>query len=343
MRKASLLAILILAFGTMTTLTIRPAEASVSDYDWLGQVHYYDPYWVSPSPITVFIENSNAKLMVEVHNDLFPSAPLNVSAVKVWLDWNQNYSSTEASVTTPLVIQPGLYRTFTISFTVPPTSTASNLVKHSYTVYIEQANATTGPKQITLHSSQHVTDAFVVYSTIQQDAQNLYDELYLINPTSGSWTFQSDEAGRLWSSGTLEYQLGERNHKVGNFSNARTYYETALQNLYEALSTETSYQTNLENLDILDKQAQIALAQADAEYKEAQVKYQEAIANATMKQADAAMIQANASMRQADAEFAIAEAMKMQANAWVVFGIGFVVFGLAAVVWAYRRPIGPPS
>lgn len=354
MRKTSLLAILILALGAVTsTLTIRPAEAFVSDSDWLGQVHYYDPYW-NTNLVTVFPENSTARLMVEVYNHL--SDPLNVSAVKVWLDWNQNYSSYEGgvSVDTPLVIQPGAYHTFSIAFTVPSTSIASNLVKHSYIIYVEEVNATTGPKQVSIHALHYLPDVFIVYSTIQKEAQKLYDELYLLNPTSISWTFQSKQAERLWNNGTLEYQFGERSHEVGDFSTAKAHYETALEMLYQAISTETSYQTSdqsysddynrrLAEVTILQGQASVALTQAQAEYTRANATYLEAIANATMKKADATMMEANATMKRAEAEFAIAEAIKMQANAWVVFGLGFIVFGFAAVVWAYRRPIPSPS
>jgi len=338
MKKALLLAILGLILTTaIFPSMISPAKATINSRNWVGQYHYYDPYFGSYNVI-VFPENSSATLMVEVYNNL--AVPLNVSAVKVFLDWNINYSSTQCSVDNPSVIQPGFYRTFTITFTVPSTSIASNLVKHDYYMYVEHVNATTGPKQVSLHHSLYYTNDFVVYSTIQKDAQKLYDELDTL--TTGTPTFESDEAEMLWNNGTREYAIGESSHKSGDFSNAKVRYETALELLYQALSTETSYQNTWESLDVLLKQAQIAQAQASAAYDEARATYQEAIANSSMKQADAAMIQANATMRLADAAMIEAEAVKTQAIAWIVFGIGFIVFGVAAVVWAYRRPIPPP-
>lgn len=342
MRKASLSAILILVLGAMmSTSIIRPAEAWIWTWNWLGQVHNYDPYWGAWQ--RVFPENTIATLQVTVNN---PSGtiPLNISAVKVWLDWNINYSSTECSVSTPLVIQPLTSHTFTVTFTVPDTSTASNLVMHTYTIFVEEFNPTTG---VSLHSSVWGSN-FVVYSTIQKDAQRLYDELSVLVTLAPPWGFNSVEANMLWGNGTLEYLFGLSSHQSGDFNNAKARYETARGLLHQALSTETSFSKQMEDMQLLLLQAQVAEAQADARYREAQAKYyeaqatyQEAIANATMKQADAALMVANATMKQAEAELAIADAINMQSIALVLFGIGFIVFGFAAVVWAYRRPIPP--
>lgn len=311
MRKVSLLVILILAFGAITSAsTMHSAQAYTSAWDWLGQVHSYDPYFGSYS-ITVFPEGSTATLTVTVYN---PSAtvPLNVSAVKAWLDWNDNFSSTECSEDSPLVIQPHTSHTFTVTFPVPSTSTASNLVTHGYTIYVEEVNATTGPKQVSNHDTDTGT-GFVVYSTTQKNAQRLYDEVNALIATSP--TFLSIEGEMLWENGTLEYQLGLSSHRSGDFSNAKTHYEDALELLHKALSNETSYQKNLEDLATQLLQAQVEQVQANASYLEAL--------------GDAAKIRA--------------QAFNTQAIAWIVFGLGFMIFGVAAVVWAYRGPVRPPS
>jgi len=201
---------------------------------------------------------------------------------------------------------------------VPSTSTASNLVTHGYTIYVEEVNATTGAKQVSNHDTDTGT-GFVVYSTTQKAVQRLYDEVSALIGTSP--TFQSIEGQMLWTNGTLEYNSGLSSHRSADFSNAKTHYENATELLHQALSTETSFQKYSEDLVILGQQVVITQLQAN-------VSYTQALANATLKEADAAMIRA--------------QAINTQAIAWIVFGIGFVVFGVAAVVWAYRRPIPPP-
>jgi len=311
MRKVSLLVILVLAFGAIvSTSTISPAKAEITDSDWLGQVHSYDPYadahgWPHDD-VTVFPEDSTATLVVTVEND--GANPLNVSAVIVWLDWNENFSSTECSVDEPLVIQPDTSHTFTVTFEVPSTSTASNLVRHSCTIYVEEVDAT---KQVSNHDTE-AGPVFRVYSTVQKDAQRLYDELRVLTATTP--TFDSVEAEMLWTNGTREYNFGLASHRSGDFSDAKTHYEDALELLYQALSTETTFEKNLEDLAVELLEAQVAQVQANASYLEA-------LGNA-------------AKIR--------AQAFNIQAIALVVFGLGFVMFGVAAVVWAYRRPIPPP-
>jgi len=312
MRKVSLLVILVLAFGTLaSTSMIRTAKADIDRWDWLGQVHEYDPYW-DASDVTVFPEESTATLTVTVDNP--PGAdPLNVSAVIVWLDWNENFSSPECSEDSPWVIEALRSHTFTVIVDVPSTSTASNLVVHDYTIYVEEVNATTGPKEVSIHDTA-TDDDFIVYSTTQKDAQRLYDKLDALNDTVDPDDFESIEAVASWYNGTFQYDFGLSSHTSGDFSDAKTYYEDALELFYDALSTETDFQKDFEDLEILAAQAVVAQLQANASYLEAL--------------GDAAKIRA--------------QAFNIQAIALVVFGLGFLMFGVAAVVWAYRRPIPPP-
>jgi len=310
MRKVSLLVILVLALGAIAS-TMSPAKAYIDEWSWLGQVHDYDPYW-DENDVEVFPEDTDATLTVTVFNSDWDD-PLNVSAVIVWLDWNENYSSTECSEDDPLVVQPRTDHIFTVTVEVPSTSTASNLVQHGYTIYVEEVNATTGPKHVSRHDTESGS-GFVVYSTTQKDAQRLYDELDVLLDTVDPDDFESIEAVASWYNGTLQYNFGLSSHRSGDFSDAKTHYEDALELLYEALSTETSFQKDLEDLEVEFLEAQVAQVQANASYLEAL--------------GDAAKIRA--------------QAFNIQAIGLVVFGLGFVMFGVAAVVWAYRRPIPPP-
>jgi hypothetical protein len=350
MKKRSVVLMLILTAGAMlSALTARPVAGYISSYRWLGTMFYYDTYW-DLYYVTVFPENTVATLSVVVYNPAVTQ--LNVSAVKVLMDWNINYSSTECSFDEPVAMTSYTYHTFTLTFTVPGVTVASNLAKHGYTIYVEQVNATTGNKQVSLHD--RTSDfGFIVYSTTQLEAQRLYEELNTL--TSSYHSFSSYEAQALWNNGTTEFYLGEESHWSGDFDSAKTHYENAKSLLYQALSTEVSYQgfwetndqqqANLQNLLL---QAQIDTAKAQASYYEGQSEYykglgayQQAQATASLMQANASLIEANASlvtanaaMRNADAQFAL---LNTQGYAWILFGFGFIIFGIAAVVWAFKR------
>jgi hypothetical protein len=334
MKRKILLAILVSALAvTLCTSAIRPAKAYINNYQWFGQEHYYDPYWGSYY-ITVFQENTNATLLVTVYNSYWWASSLNISAVKVYMDWNQNYSSTEVSVDTPFAMPYATYHTFTITFTVPSVSVASNLFRHGWTIYVEEVNATSGPKQVTLHDSWSGT-GFTVYSTVQKEAMMLYDEINALFNAYYWGSFGSVEAQNLWNNGTLYYNMGEDNYRSGNFDEAKTQYTTALNLLKQAITTEKIYDQNwqdhndnynqqMDTLDMSMQQALIAKYNAEAE--------------AALKEANASMRSADAEMKTAEAQFALAQAAMTQAYAWIVFGIGFVIFGIAAVVWASKRP-----
>jgi len=330
MKKAILPVILISALAvTLCTSAIRPANAWIEDFEWLGRQHHdYDPYW-HWSNISVYEEGSNATLLVQVHNNY--GYDLNVSAVKVFMDWNLNYSSDECSEDVPLVIKSGEYHDFTITFTVPSTSVATNFLRHDYIIYVDEVNATTGPKEVTnFHDWSISWDDIIVYSTIQKEVMMLYDEINTVFSYYYS-SFSSVVARSLWYNGSIHYQMGLDSYESSNFDSAKTHYETALGLLNQAIDTETAYDLDWQQFD---NNYTRQWKQTDLLEKEANLTIREAIANASM-------IEADASMKTADAQFALAQAAMTQAYAWIVFGIGFVVFGFAAVIWASKKPSSP--
>lgn len=355
MKKKSIILMVILTAGVMlSSAAVHLVHAHIDSSYWLGTMFYYDPFWDS-NYVTVFPEGTLATLRVSVHNS-FVSTQLNVSAVKVWMDWNTNYSSTECSESAPFAMLPDTYQTFTVTFTVPDVSVASNLIKHGYTIYVDQTNATEGTEQVWNHDRDSAT-GFIVYSTGQLEAERLYDQLDLL--TSHTYSFQSYDAEALWDNGTEEFGAGQSSHWSGDFAAAKTHYESALSLFNQALSAEASYQSYWESddrrtaeLQNLLIQAQIDQAAAYARYYDGQVEYykgqaeyykgravyEAAQANTSLIEANASMRQADAAMRQADAAFAL---QNSQGIAYILFGFGFIVFGIAAVVWAFRRPRPP--
>jgi len=318
MKNALLLTILTFALAvTLCTSMISPTQAYITNYNWLGQRHNYDPFWNSYS-LTVFPEGTDATLTVTVYNDIWWANSLNISAVKIYMDWNQNYTSTECSETNPVVMSYGTSRTFLIRFEVPSTAGASNLFQHGWTIYVDQVNATSGPTEVTSHATWYGS-YFVVYSAVQKEAMNLYDEIRML--TSYYWSFGSVEAQSLWYNGSMHYAMGEDSYISGNFDSAKTHYETALNLMNQAIDTETA-----RDLDLQDYEDNY-----DRQLDQANLNQIETNANATMKIADA-------TMKEAEATYALAQAAMTQAYAWIVFGIGFVIFGFAAVIWASKRP-----
>ncbi len=336
MRRA-ILAVLALALAvTLSTPLIHPAKAYISTYDWKGQYHIYDPYWSSYS-VEVFEEGTNATLTVTLYNDWWWVDHVNISAVIVNMDWGMNYSSTEVNEANPYSMPDYTYRTFTVAFTVPPVSVASNLFTHGWTIYVEHVNATTGPKYTMLWDSWSGS-GFIVYSSAQKQAMILYDEIYTwFNMMAWSW--DSVEARNLYYEAYTEWQLAIPRHRSGHFDDALASYTSILNMLDQALSTEQAYDLGWQ--DHSDDHSQTTDDLEIAE-KEAKIAGYEAEADARLIEADAAMKEANATMRRADADFALAEAHMTQAYAWMIFGIGFIIFGIAACIWAFRRPIHPP-
>lgn len=326
MRKIILPAILVAVLALMLcTTAIHPAKAYINDYKWLGKWQYYDPYW-NTYYLTTFAENTNATLMVSVYNNYWWASSLNISAVKVYMDWNQNYSCAECSEADPVAMPYNTYHTFTITFKVPSTTVATNLLQHGYTIYVEEIDAA---DVVSLHSSTSGS-GFTVYSTDQADAMLLYGQIGALFDSYGYYPgFDNSQANDLWQSGKQQYYWAESIHSSGDFSSAKTHYGTALTMLNDALSNESVYNADWQTYnDNYDKQYDAAQLQQI----EAQTSYYEAQANASISDAEA-------NMKEADADMKLADAGMMTAYAWIMFGLGFIIFGVAGVIWAYRRPI----
>lgn len=348
--------ILVLTLGAIISASIAPPTRAWINYtQWLGKRVYYDPLYYGS--VTVFPEGTEAKLLVNVYND-WGGAQLNVSAVKILFDWNINYTCAETSVASPVLMDPWSYRTFTVSFTTPDVSTASNLITHSYYIFVEGVNSTSDPKGVMLHYSTS-GGGFILYSTAQNEAMDLYAKLYY--PMQYYHSFDSNEAQLLYANATEEYNSGVMAYQTYDFDTAKDQFANALSLYYQALAAETSYENYWESIDRQDAEADLAQSQAQAQYYLAEAAYYNGqseyykgqaeyykgqgayyqakavndavIANATLIQAQAAMMLAQAQMA----------ALTNQSYAWMLFGLGFIVLAIAAVVWAFKRgPKGAP-
>jgi hypothetical protein len=323
MKRIMLTVLLCTLAATMFFASVRPAKAYIDTVNWIGESHSYDIYWHSYYLIA-FEEGTTAQLAVRVYNNW--AYNLNVSAVIVYMDWNQNYSSAQASETTPSVMPPYTYRTFLITFTVPDVTVASNLYSHGYTVYVEYLNGT-GHKQP--YDDWSFSSGFYVYSSDQKECMRLYDEIQaMFNAYGSSPGFSTNNASVMWKEGYMLYQLGYNAHSQGAFTDAMNYYNNALDKMNTAIGIEADYDLNWQNYNDASDRAW------DNIYMQEEQAYAlnlEAQANATIMEADA--MSTNASAR-----VTLAQAALTQSYAVIVFGIGFIVFGIAAIVWANKRP-----
>jgi hypothetical protein len=357
---------LVLILGAILSTSIAPpARASIQYHLWVGKTVYYDPIW--GYGYTVFPEGSEAKLLVNVFND-WGGYQLNISAVKVVFDWNINYTCAETNVASPVVVDPWSYRTFTVSFTTPDVSTATNVklpppspspYGHKYTIFVEGVNSTSDPKEAMVHYTSPTYYDFIVYSTAQNEAMDLYAQLYY--PMTYYHYFGSDEAQLLYNNATEEYSSGVIAYQTYDFDTAKDHFANALSLYYQALAMETSYENFWESIDQQQAQADLAQSQAQAQYYLAQADYYNGESEYYKGQAEyykgqGAYYQAkavndemiaNASLIEAQALMLLYQAqgnsMMVQSYAWMFFGLGFIVLAIAAVVWAFKRgPKGSP-
>lgn len=221
----------------------RSANASIPSINWIAPLVKGETDSFYGATVTGYKAGTTATLVVNVRNDrtwppiVWP-ADMNISAVIVSFDWGVNYTSTEVNMTDVFPIKPGESHVFTIAFSVPSTTEASNLVTHAYEVYAEHVNATTGSKELRGYEQMSGSN-FVVFSGTQADAVELKREL-----DKYSWgttpPFLTAKAKELYILANGARTQGTNSYKRGDFSGAVSYYQTALTNIENAWSNETA-------------------------------------------------------------------------------------------------------
>jgi hypothetical protein len=237
MRKFKVVLLLSVMTAFMALATVNPAHAWVNGHNWIGSLlknqsddflgYVYEGYQTG----------TTATLIVNVYNHL--SHTMNISAVYVNFDWGKvNYSSPEANITATLIyhLQPGQSHVFTITFTVPDTSVASNLVLHSYWIYAEDVNAV-GSKLYSNGSPADSGSYFAVLSDDQTTAINTARQIDTYQ--SMYYMFLSSEGRRLSLLANGESNQGDDTYERGDFAGAVTLYQQSLSDYQDAWGNET--------------------------------------------------------------------------------------------------------
>jgi len=308
--KKLLLLVAVLLLSTLISMSMinRVGADSIQWWSWRGYVYFDDDSFYGKR-VVAFKESSTATLFISVRNDYRTPPPtqverqINISAVKVGFDWNINYTSAQVSLANPVTMQPDEVRVFTVVFTVPNATVASNLYLHDYKIFVEHVNSTTGAKKIVetwIEYSFTENYYFAVYSDDQAEArgtERVISKMFQTHPV-----FNSTGAKVLWDKAQNESNTAGTLYSGGDFAGAKTHYNNALTYINQAFTAEDAKGTSLEN-------AELQLLQA----------------------------QANALNASANLSNGLSSMWVLIGVAAVLFAIGYVIRGFAAL----RKPVAP--
>ena len=263
MKKTSMLAAFVIVLGLASAFMVRSAFAGIESAAWLGSFYSWGTDLYYGKSVYGYEENSTATMLVEVKNHL--DLQMNVSAVMVGFDWNTNYTT---SYSPPETLKSGETRFLTFGFQVPPTSTASNLYLHTYTVYVKYVNSTGG--LIDTMTKPYTDRLFAVYSKDQAKARESKEIMSGISaPFFG---FNSTTANLLWMQADNETEIADTLYKQGDFAEAKAHYALALNYMNQAYSTERTSTGGVQD-------AQLTLLNAQADSFKAQAAYFNGLSN----------------------------------------------------------------
>jgi hypothetical protein len=249
-----------LAVATLLLSGARSVGATVSSVNFAGAFYKgYDLF--HGKSVVAYKVGSNVTVAISVYNDYYYSyTTINISAVKILFDWGTNYTSNEASMDNRFQLERYQTHVFLITLELP--TDVSNMATHSYMVYVEHVNRLNGSVSV-VNTWTYSGSDFAVYSSDQSDAQDLYAELVTIGvlPSMSYYyyyylppivnfpyiPFVSSEARMLWSQARDEGNFGSTDYARGNFTGAKSHYQTALSMVNESFAAESETGSNYED------------------------------------------------------------------------------------------------
>ena len=235
--KIAAVAVAVLALAAISSLTAT-AHAQIGPCTWIATTFTgQDPFY-GFNTVYAYTTGTTATLQVTVHNSFFGAPPtVTFTYYNLAMDWGQNYTGT-ISVAVPY----GQTVMFTITFTVPATSTASNLVTHAGTLYLNYTTST-GTNSQTSDS----VPAMAIYTSDQAAAMSLRQQVIFLQLSGcGSGNFKSSQAYVDCAQATQQFSLGQNAYAGGNFGAAKTDFQNAVNDWNNALFTETNAGGGLE-------------------------------------------------------------------------------------------------
>ena len=233
---------------------IAPAHAGlVGTPSWLSPLKNKESDTFYGQDVTGYEALTSATLAVNVLNEYSGNITMNVTAVKVWFDWGVNYTSdiNLFNQTNPFVLATGQSNVFTLNFNLPDTTTASNLVLHSYKIYVDEVNATSGNQQVFSTSyplpppANNKYDSFAVFSATQAQAIGLKRDIGKY--TSSSFPFLTTKGRQILQQALFTQTQGDNAYNKGDFTGAVTFYQNATSLYDAAWGNETGKTTAFED------------------------------------------------------------------------------------------------
>jgi len=305
MKKKTILFFVSILAIMISMAIVSPAKASITGITWLP------PYYASTGTTIIYKDGASVKVAIRVMNDI--PVKMNVSKVIINFPVMGKNKTLDLSAS-PSRIRPGSVELFTISFNASATEAISSSILHDYNIIIEHVDAANRIVGVQIFRRADIPGApsFVVYSTTQADAADLYAKL--ITYSTVYTAFTSAEAKSLASQALTTTALGLAYYTQGEYSKAKTQYETAVSLYGQAVTAEKDYTTDA----------------------------QEATLNTTLTTNAAALIEANARMKTAEASKLLADAAMTNAYGFYFIGIGFAVgwsfMGIGVIIYALRKP-----
>lgn len=234
--------ILVALSSIVLIAAIAPVYSFVGGYNWIAPLvkNQYDTFY--GDTISVGYEaGSSASFYLNIINPT-GNQIYNISAIKVLFDWGINYTDPNANYnsTVPQMVGNQSSHVFTVTIGLPDNTVASNLMLHSWTIYVEYVNAA----GVVINTETLTGVRFAVFSSAQAEAQNLLAQIdqYSFNPP-----FLTSQAKQTLLQANLALHLGDTAYGKGDFTGAVSYYTNASSLIQSAYSSEYDKSLQFEN------------------------------------------------------------------------------------------------
>jgi len=211
-------------------------HADLNNVKWVNTAFSgTDPYY--GVTVSAYQTGSTATLYIPVSQaNGFGGSYINVTAAKLMMDWNGNYTATGL----PIKITLNNWAPVTISFTVPATSIASNLWTH---IGILNVNYTTPAGPGTHQFVENPVPTFAVYSSDQASAMSIAQQLGFLSSgfTCGlvGSSFKTAAGNAACQQAVQQFVLGRSLYTQGNFTASNTAMKNAQNSWNNAINADS--------------------------------------------------------------------------------------------------------
>jgi hypothetical protein len=307
---AATLSLLSLSLVMMTLAMTAARAIDGTQFRWIEPDYSGEDPSLSGNPTVIgYKEGTNWNFTMSWTNSY--DVVINITAIRIYFSWGKNYTNT---FSTPMMVDKGETKTFTMYNMTPPVTETSELWSHSYSVFIHHVNSTTAPYAevpSTLRLPSPINpfsgSGFVVLSEDHLACLELWAKLNgIFTPIVGGGTAMINavqglptdiaEVQVLYQKAFMEFDLGTRILDTGVYGQAKTHLQNADDLYGQALDAWNEKGTAMED--------------ADLNYTKSETAY----------------------------NYALASAANINAYGWLLFGLGWTFIGLGVIIYGLRKP-----